>query len=174
MYTKKSIIVWLVFLILVPALSYSQENINASTRIRKQLSDILSELAVQVDQFERIEKKLDSLEDLDKYRDQKNIIMTSIIATAAISSICEYEVDMGNILLEIKDKNSSNYKKARIESIKLSIQQIQSIQKLIDISNNLLVIDAAYSKLILKQKQVIKNVISILSRSKSISEKAIR
>ena len=168
---RKACGVLLIFLLLFSSLSYSQENINNSVRIRKQLSDVLSELAVQIEKFESFEKKLNQLVDLEKYSDQKNIIMSSIIATSAISSICEYELDIDTILIEMKNQNSQFYDEARIESIKISIQQIQSIQKLIQISNTLIVVDKAYNKLIVKQNKAIENVVSILSKSMSIRKK---
>lgn len=161
----------LFILFLFPTLSYSQENIENALQISNQLSDILSELALQVEQFDSIEKELDRLVNLEKDSDQKNRILISIISTSAISSICEYEVDLGNIFIEMKNKNRRFYDDARIESIKNAIEQIRSIQELIQINNSLLVVDKSYSKLMRKQKQAIENVILVLSNSIDILKK---
>jgi len=168
---NRKIVVVLFVLLLFPTFSYSQKEIYDASQIQNQLDIIQSELVLQFELFENIEKKIDQLEDLEIYDEQKSLIMTSLISNAAISSICEYEVNLGSVFIEMTYKNSQLYSAVRIESIKNAIQQIRSIQKLIQITNSLLVLDKSYNKLMVKQKRAIENIISILSKNIYILEK---
>ena len=121
------------------------QNVNQGHPAEKpEIQRILSNLSSNLDQFEYLQKKLEtSGKNNTSYDENKNIWLSSVLAVQAISSICENEQDLLNLFWDLKSSRRMNYIDVRIRSLDTSIRQLNIMMEQIRINHKLLPPDLA-------------------------------
>jgi len=128
-------VIILLFLIAVPNAPAAQNQPVRFSDILPELEANLAALADNIEQFEAIQRAMDvSGKTNDNYTQQKNIFLSSLLAIATISAVCEYETDLLTLFIDLKEKNRSKYYGVRIKSLETSVMQIENMYQQIQIN----------------------------------------
>ena len=128
-------VIILLFLIAVQNAPATQNQPVRFSDILPELEANLAALADNIEQFEAIQRAMDvSGKTNDNYTQQKNIFLSSLLAIATISAVCEYETDLLTLFIDLKEKNRSKYYGVRIKSLETSVMQIENMYQQIQIN----------------------------------------
>lgn len=133
--------------------------------IQPELEANLSGLSDNIEQFEAIQRVMDaSGKANDNYNQQKNIFLSSMLAIATISAVCEYETDLLTLFIDLKEKNRRNYYEVRIKSLETSVVQIKNMYRQIQINYTIFAPNFFEAPLVRNERLAIQSAIERLNR----------
>lgn len=143
-----------------------------------QFSDILPELEANlaslgsiIEQFEAIQGVMDaSAKANENYNEQKNIFLSSTMAISTISAICEYEANLLALFIDLKQKNRRKYYDVRINSLDISVRQIENMYRQIQINYTIFPPNFFEAPLVRKERLTIQSAIERLNRCRVLLE----
>ena len=164
---KKIPIIGIAVLTLIcTTLASAQTHSNQIAEIQSELETLLRKLSKNIETMDNMQGELENLVKIDKdYAEQKNILMSSILALSAISAICEYENDMISLYIELKPENKAKFYDVRIQSLETSIKQIENFQQQLKLNHSILPYHPSESYLTEKEEKLIKASVDLLRNS---------
>jgi len=143
----------------------SQTVVSNFLDVQSELESILTDLSNNIEKLDDMRKRLERAGKKKDYEDQKNILLSSVLSIAAISSICEYENDSLSLLAEMRERNRKFFYDVRIESLEISKLQIENIYNHIQICHSILPMDQSEPRLMEKEKKTIESSIDLMNKS---------
>ena len=163
---KKIIAVGYVLVLLygLPAATAHGQQVRFSD-IQAELETHLASLAGIIEQFEAIQAAMDaSGKANENYNEQKNIFLSSTMAISTISAICDYETNLLALFIDLKQKNRRKYYEVRINSLAISIQQIENMYRQIQINYTIFPPNFFEAPLVRKERLAIQAAVERLTR----------
>lgn len=134
--------------------------------VKLKMESILSGLSRNLDQFEQMQKRLEtSGVNNASYDENKNIWLSTVLAVQAIASICENEQDLLHLFWDLKKARRDQFITIRIKSLETSIQQITTMMEQIRINHRLLPPDLAEIDLFNRLQKNANSTIELLRSS---------
>ena len=110
-----------------------------ATDIRPQIQAILPDLSNLTGRFETIQEGIDKFFESRKISDeQRRILLSSVLAIATISDVCEHEHDQLSLFIELSDEHRRRNTELRATSLGISVKQIENLYDQIQINRTLL------------------------------------
>jgi len=158
-------VIILLFLIAVQSAPASQSQPLQFAEIQPELEANLAALSDNIEQFEAIQRAMDlSGKANANYNQQKNIFLSSMLAIATISAVCEYEADLLTLFIDLKEKNRLKYYDVRIRSLETSVVQIENMHRQIQINYTILPPNFFEAPLVRNERLAIQSAITRLKR----------
>ncbi len=163
---KKSIaIVTLALFTCIGQPPYAQSLQKKFSDIQPELETILSDLSTHLSQFEEIQRRMDASGKANQdYNQQKNIFLSSMLAISTINSICEYEMDLLTLFIDLRDKNRLKFYGVRIESLETSVKQIEIMYRQIQVNYSIFPPNFFEAPLVRKERLAIQGSVTLLNR----------
>lgn len=98
------------------------------------------------------------------YNQQKNIFLSSMLAISTINSICEYEMDLLTLFIDLRDKNRLKFYGVRIESLETSVKQIEIMYRQIQVNYSIFPPNFFEAPLVRKERLAIQSSVALLNR----------
>ena len=147
----------------------AQDNSAGFSDVQPELENILASLSKNIDVLESIQQKMDaSAKANENYNQQKNIFLSSTLAIATISAICEYERDLLTLFIDLREKNRNKFFDVRIESLETSARQIENMYRQIQINYTIFPANIFEAPLIRKERLSIESSITLLGRCRQL------
>ena len=137
--------------------------------IQPELEANLGGLFESIEQFEAIQRAMDaSGKANENYNQQKIIFLSSMLAIATISAVCEYETNLLTLFIDLKEKNRRNYYEVRIKSLDTSVIQIENMYRQIQINYSIFPPNFFEAPLVKNERLAIQSAIKRLNRCKAL------
>jgi len=144
---------------------YAQSLQKKFSDIQPELETILSDLSTHLSQFEEIQRRMDASGKANQdYNQQKNIFLSSMLAISTINSICEYEMDLLTLFIDLRDKNRLKFYGVRIESLETSVKQIEIMYRQIQVNYSIFPPNFFEAPLVRKERLAIQGSVTLLNR----------
>lgn len=154
-----------IFLALTPAPTGAQNSQVKFSDIAPQLENILSHLSSNINRFENILHAMDaSAKANQNYTQQKNIFLSSVLAISTISAICENERDLMVLFMDLREKNRQKFYDVRIESLEITVRQINNMHNQIRINYTILPPNFFEAPLVRKERLTIQSTVDLLNQ----------
>ncbi len=150
---------------LTPNIIFAQSNTVRFSDIRPGLESCLSKLSFDIDQLEYIQREMDKSGRANQnYDEQKNIFLSSQFALTTITAICEYNLNLLLLFIDLREKNRMKFYEVRIESMETSIKQIKNMYKQIQINYSILPPNFFEMPLVNQERKIILSSVELLEK----------
>lgn len=161
---------------LIPNIIFAQSDTFRFSDIQPGLESCLSKLSFDIDQLEYIQRKMDESGRANQnYDEQKNIFLSSQLVLTTITTICEYNLNLLLLFIDLREKNRMKFYEVRIESLETSIKQIKNMYKQIQINYSILPPKFFEMPLVNQERKIILSSVELLEKCvallKSINRK---
>jgi hypothetical protein len=151
--------------LVLPVMVAAREPVNGAQQVLAQLEQVTAALSDTIDRFDHLQDELMNLGRAnERYSEQKNIWLSSVLTVAAISAVCEYEADLTTLFMDLKEKNRRHYFDVRIKSLETSIQQVNIMIEQIGINHSLITHSPDEMPLVEREKRLVTGARDLLNR----------
>jgi len=138
-------------------------------KIRPELETILGDLSTNLDAFDDLQLNMDkSAKANANYNQQKNIFLSSMLAITTISAVCQYELDLLTLFIDLRAKNRVKFYDVRIQSLETSVRQIENMYRQIQIDYTIFPPNFFEAPVIRKERLTIQSCINLLNRCRDL------
>lgn len=134
--------------------------------IRNELEASVADLGDVIARLEFLQEEMDRSAKANRnYDEQKNIFLSSMLAIATITAVCQYEADQLTLFPDLREKNRRKYYDIRIESLETSIRQIRNMSQQIQINYAIFPADFFQRSIVKREQGAITDALSALQKS---------
>ena len=133
--------------------------------IRDELEASVADLGAVIARLETLQEEMDRSAKANRnYDEQKNIFLSSMLASTTIVAVCQYEADQLTLFHDLREKNRQKYYDIRIESLEISIRQIRNMNHQIQINYSIFPAYFFERSIVKREQRALEDALSALQK----------